>query len=143
MCTEKASVDEGKFSSISVYRVCGVQVPLAFLDFTVPVQAEIIKRFPHLSQGPENSILGLDTPLPSPPQNIAWPLNTSVVPVHADLPTHDETSDTPDEPPATWHDLALSIAAEMMYVARQEIKNVLGYTTSAVSLTWSYHCHLS
>ena len=35
---------------------------------------------------------------------------------------------------ATWHDVALSIAAELMQNARQEVLNKLGYSTSAVSI---------
>lgn len=34
----------------------------------------------------------------------------------------------------TWHDVALSIASELMYKARQEVLTKLGYSTSAVSL---------
>jgi DNA polymerase eta len=35
--------------------------------------------------------------------------------------------------PLTWHDIALSIAASMLLRMRDEVKNRLGYTTSAVS----------
>lgn len=43
--------------------------------------------------------------------------------------------DTPsnDDHPPTWHDLALSIAASLMLMMRNEVKTRLGYTTSAVS----------
>jgi DNA polymerase eta len=34
----------------------------------------------------------------------------------------------------TWHDVALSIAAELMQTARQEVLEKLGYSTSAVSI---------
>lgn len=34
----------------------------------------------------------------------------------------------------TWHDVSLSIAAELMQTARQEVFEKLGYSTSAVSI---------
>lgn len=37
----------------------------------------------------------------------------------------------------TWHDVALSIAAELMEKARQEVYTKLGYSTSAVSDMWN------
>ncbi|KAH9481674.1 N-acetyltransferase eso1 [Psilocybe cubensis] len=36
-----------------------------------------------------------------------------------------------EEPPHTWHDVALSIAAELMGKAREEVRVKLGYSTSA------------
>ena len=45
----------------------------------------------------------------------------------ADLPPGMEDSQV------TWHDVALSIAAEMMQKAREEVRVKLGYSTSAVS----------
>lgn len=55
-----------------------------------------------------------------------------------------ETSETPrvsveeehiqaGEPPLTWHDVALSIAAELMAKVREDVRVQLGYSTSAVS----------
>jgi hypothetical protein len=44
----------------------------------------------------------------------------------------DESLDA-DHPP-TWHDIALSIAASLMLKMRDEVKNRLGYTTSAVRM---------
>lgn len=35
--------------------------------------------------------------------------------------------------PATWHDVVLSIAAEMMHNVREKVRVELGYSTSAVS----------
>lgn len=37
----------------------------------------------------------------------------------------------------TWHDVALSIAAELMGKIRDDIRTKLGYTTSAVSVRLS------
>jgi DNA polymerase eta len=37
-----------------------------------------------------------------------------------------------DDAPRTWHDVALSIAAEFMDKIRAEVRTQLGYTTSAV-----------
>jgi DNA polymerase eta len=38
-----------------------------------------------------------------------------------------------DDFPATWHDVCLSIAAELMKKAREDVRVNLGYSTSAVS----------
>ncbi|KAJ6631036.1 hypothetical protein B0H10DRAFT_1980512 [Mycena sp. CBHHK59/15] len=88
---EKASIDE------------------AFMDFTRPVRQILLDRYPHLAHVPDDAPLGLDTPLPPPPQ-ISW---------------------RQDNIPSTWHDVALSIAAELMAKVREEISSKLGYTTSA------------
>ncbi|KAF7375181.1 DNA polymerase eta [Mycena sanguinolenta] len=87
---EKASIDE------------------AFMDLTKPARQIILERFPWLAQVPDDAPLGLDTPLPPPPQ-VVW--NGLV--------------------PSTWHDVALAIAAECMEKVRQQISSELGYTTSA------------
>jgi DNA polymerase eta len=84
---------------------------------------------------------GLDTPLPLPPL-IAWnDINVGhLVPIS--LPSPDEAKE--DEAPEnhdtcrdgtmnTWHDVALSIAAELMGKARETVRTRLGYSTSAVS----------
>lgn len=44
-----------------------------------------------------------------------------------------------EELPPTWHDVALSIAAELMGKIRMDIYTKLGYTTSAVSCVLSNH----
>lgn len=48
---------------------------------------------------------------------------------NADAEVHQDL----EEAPTTWHDVALSIAAELMEKARQEVNAKLGYSTSAVS----------
>lgn len=40
-----------------------------------------------------------------------------------------------DDSPTTWHDVALSIAAELMGRIRQDIFTKLGYSTSAVRIS--------
>ena len=39
--------------------------------------------------------------------------------------------DQTSEGQVTWHDIALNIATEMLWKAREAIRNTLGYTTSA------------
>jgi DNA polymerase eta len=118
--TEKASIDE------------------CFIDFTLPVRDEILRRYPHLTHTPPS---GADTPLPPPPGPISWGANSSLVPIR---PKDDVTGNTDEpsasthcdpeleEPPITWHDVALSIAADMMQSARDQVRTKLGYSTSAV-----------
>jgi len=128
--TEKASIDE------------------CFIDFTRPVRKELLRRYPHLAQAPPS---GTDTPLPPPSTPIIWNASTNPVPIG---PSDDVTDDlgkpgaSPDgdaeleEPPITWHDIALSIAAEMMQRARDQVRTKLGYSTSAVCASLSaIHLH--
>ncbi|EEB87265.1 hypothetical protein MPER_15462, partial [Moniliophthora perniciosa FA553] len=71
------------------------------------------------------------TPLPPPPI-IEWGPFSNVIPVVPRDPEdleHSKQSD--DTAPNTWHDVALSIAAEMMNKVRVAIAETLGYTTSA------------
>jgi len=112
---EKASIDE------------------AFIDFTRPVREKLLERYPYLAQVPANAPDGTDSPLPPPPP-INWDDLGSVVPVSPSVET-DGTSEHPDETDGgtTWHDVALSIAAELMGKIREDIHLKLGYTTSAVS----------
>ena len=143
MSLEKASIDE------------------AFIDFTQPVREELLRRYPYLATVPQDAPHGIDTPLPLPPP-VSWDGLGSVVPVHPreqacegndDAPEGDtaqEASYAKDEKPAvstpvdevhdieedevtTWHDVALSLAAELMMRIREDIRSKLGYTTSAVS----------
>ena len=128
--TEKASIDE------------------CFIDFTRPVREELLKRYPHLAQAPSS---GTDTPLPSPSTAVNWSAGTNVIPISpkdsvADNPGEPSASAAGDpeieEPPATWHDIALSIGAEMMQRARDQVRTKLGYSTSAVCApfhTFSLH----
>ncbi|KAF8199658.1 hypothetical protein BJ912DRAFT_1020231 [Pholiota molesta] len=117
---EKASIDE------------------AFIDFTKPIR-EILAG---ASEGP-------DTPLPPPPP-IVWDNLGCLIPVNPPPPPPEEKPasdgnanclrDLPEtacsqgarELPITWHDVALSIGAELMGTAREAVRLQLGYTTSAV-----------
>ncbi|KAG8838551.1 DNA-directed DNA polymerase eta rad30 [Serendipita sp. 405] len=78
----------------------------------------------------------MDTPLPPPPQDVTWPLETMVIPILSDdegTPEDAINTTTPhQESPTTWHDIGLSIAAELLAKVRNEILQTLGYTTSAV-----------
>ncbi|ESK86603.1 eta dna polymerase [Moniliophthora roreri MCA 2997] len=110
---EKASIDE------------------AFIDFTKPVRQELLRRYPYLTSPPSDSPEGLDTPLPPPPA-IDWGSFSNIIPVIAKDPEDLEHSKQYDDTaPNTWHDVGLSIAAEMMNKVRVAIAGTLGYTTSA------------
>lgn len=124
---EKASIDE------------------AFIDFSRPVRDIILQRYPHLAHVPVGA--DVDTPLPPPPP-IDWRGRGEVVPVHpeAEGDNKADPSGAPEggvaveerqeeEEATTWHDVALSIAAELMAQIREDIRDRLGYTTSAVRPT--------
>ena len=94
-----------------------------------------------MSQIPSDAPLGRDTPLPPPPP-IDWEGRGVVIPINPDTEdqaegsssANDSDQDKVPEKETTWHDVALSIAAEMMDRVRRNIHEKLGYTTSAVSL---------
>ncbi|KAJ2922855.1 hypothetical protein H1R20_g14219, partial [Candolleomyces eurysporus] len=134
---EKASIDE------------------AFIDFTKPVKAILVERYPYLAAVPADAPLGVDSPLPPPPP-VDWDGRGTVVPIYpsteddgsgeaetssetagpsaqvssASEPTMEEIHEGEDDA-TTWHDVALSIAAELMSKAREEVLTKLGYSTSA------------
>lgn len=82
----------------------------------------------------------MDTPLPPPPP-ISW--DGLGYEIQFDSPSPEGSKE--DDPlggvgknedmPRTWHDVALSIAAELMGTAREQVHTQLGYSTSAVSLS--------
>ncbi|KAJ7116403.1 DNA polymerase eta [Mycena epipterygia] len=104
---EKASIDE------------------AFMDLTRPVRQILLERYPYLAHVPEDALSGLDTPLPPAPQ-VSWNGLGTIVPIDPAQESKEE-----DDIPSTWHDVALSIAAELMEKVRQQISVKLRYTTSA------------
>ncbi|KAF8442398.1 hypothetical protein L210DRAFT_885977 [Boletus edulis BED1] len=110
---EKASIDE------------------AFIDFTRPVREVLLKRFPHLAQVPPDAPHGVDIPLPPPPP-IDWSELGVLIPLR---PTEEDEDGEPhfaeDDVTCTWHDVALSIAAELMAKIRHDVHENLGYTMSA------------
>lgn len=103
--SEKASIDE------------------AFLDLTIPVRKLLLARYPHLAQPPPSSPLGLDTPLPPPPE-LDWNSSDWGVPLSA-LGTEGQ------QPSGGWPDVALWLGGELMERVRGEVETELGYTTSA------------
>lgn len=132
---EKASIDE------------------AYLDFTQPVRDLILERNPHLASVPQTSSLGLDTPLPDPPE-IEWDSLGNIVPVLSGdeeeakaegteaenaaegkgkvaVPSSSQVIKRPSDPVNAWSDYALSIGAELMQKCRREVLQQLGYTCSA------------
>ena len=98
---------------------------------------------------PQGASQGLDTPLPPPPLSIEWHPFTNLIPTHLESqitadPDPESTLEAANSPPAlleprqepdqtqvTWHDVALNIATDMLWKAREAIRNTLGYTTSA------------
>lgn len=132
---EKASIDE------------------AFFDFSKPVREILLQRYPYLATVPPNAPDGVDTPLPPPPP-IHWDDLGWVIPINPPPPSEqveeenkgqendidqekdkvqaDVSSSWKDEESIpTWHDVALSIAAELMGSARAQVLQKLGYSTSA------------
>ena len=131
---EKASIDE------------------AFIDFTKPVKEVLLQRYPYLAQVPDDAPDGIDSPVPPPPR-ISWAGHGSIVPINPpsvaeEMPAPNEmikSEDTNkgdqettgslggDDATTTWHDVCLSIAADLMGKAREDVRVNLGYSTSAVS----------
>jgi nucleotidyltransferase/DNA polymerase involved in DNA repair len=116
--SERASIDE------------------AFIDFTRLVREKIFERYSHLSNVPPDATDGLDSPLPAPPQ-ISWDELGNLVPLSSQsseglVDPGDSQGCGEDHDTASWHDVALSIAADMMSEARTKIHTKLGYSTSAV-----------
>ncbi|KAI0067378.1 DNA/RNA polymerase [Artomyces pyxidatus] len=122
---EKASIDE------------------AFIDFSGLVRKEILQRYPYLAQVPPDAPHGLDTVLPPPPP-ISWENLGIIIPIHPNPESTGgvvgEGADQSEEVltvvdgkdvHTTWHDVALSIAAERMNKIRADVRTQLGYTTSA------------
>jgi DNA polymerase eta len=105
--TEKASIDE------------------AFIDLTAPVRETILQRYPHLTQVPDT---GMDTLLPAP-QPLDFRGIGTLIPID---PDQEEAAETVTMDSPTWHDVALSIGAELMQKLRDDIRTKLGYTLSAV-----------
>jgi hypothetical protein len=91
---------------------------------------------------PADAPNGLDTILPPPPP-ISWEGRGILIPIApppedqagpvSGTGTHTEDEEGDDDARRTWHDVALSIAAEFMDKIRAEVRIQLGYTTSAVS----------
>ncbi|KAF6757216.1 hypothetical protein DFP72DRAFT_1066057 [Ephemerocybe angulata] len=131
---EKASIDE------------------AFIDFTKPVREILLERYPYLATVPADAPLGMGKEQVVPvtpstaaclirklsleeedsaregetePQSPGASTSTTTLPT-LDTDLHGEEDDT-----TTWHDVALSIASELMFKARQEVLKQLNYSTSA------------
>jgi DNA polymerase eta len=97
------------------------------------VREKLLQKYPDLARVPPE---GPECPLP-PPCQIPWDGIGTVIPVSPDDEQRTEGEDGEVtgqvENPLTWHDVALSLAAEMMQNARDKIRETLGYSTSAVS----------
>lgn len=95
-----------------------------------------MKRYPYLVTTPPDALNGLDSPLPPAPP-LSWDGLGTLIPVHPDIDCTEGSGQLrpseSDEHATTWHDIALSIAAELMEKIRADIYAKLGYSTSAVS----------
>ncbi|KIK80658.1 hypothetical protein PAXRUDRAFT_158084 [Paxillus rubicundulus Ve08.2h10] len=110
---EKASIDE------------------AFIDFTRPVRERLLEQFPYLGKVPPGAPQGVDSPLPPPPP-IDWNQLGVLIPITPTEGSNEgELSVFEDDHVTTWHDVALSIAAELMGKIREEVHKNLGYSMSA------------
>ncbi|PCH42673.1 DNA polymerase eta [Wolfiporia cocos MD-104 SS10] len=153
--THKVSLDHYRRESNKVIRMFQEGLPSgeiekasideAFIDFTKPVREDILRRYPYLAKVPPDAPDGPDSPLPPPPP-ISWEGLGTVIPINPASPesaategcdsgahlTHDGSQDIDiNDDLTTWHDVALSIAAELMGKIRRDIHEKLGYTTSA------------
>lgn len=81
--------------------------------------------------------------LPSDQEEAIPTGNSSTTPLFLEEQTFSTKTSSVDKledlenPAPTWHDVALSIAAELMDKAREEVRIKLGYSTSAVSVYFS------
>ena len=131
VASEKASIDE------------------AFIDFSIPVREILLQRYPHLSQVPEDAPKGQDTPLPPPSTAINWNGLGNLIPIDPTKlepdqePTAEVLAEIEKDVSVTWHDLCLSIAAELMANMRSEVHSQLGYLTSAVRSSSFFFASLS
>ncbi|THV02836.1 DNA/RNA polymerase, partial [Dendrothele bispora CBS 962.96] len=135
--THKVSLDYYRRESSKVFAMMKESLPdaeierasidEAFIDFTKPVRQVLLQRYPFLAEAPANAPDGLDTPLPPPPA-IDWGSRSNIIPINPEDSNATPSSSTAQH---TWHDIALSIAAEMMHATRTNIETKVGYTTSA------------
>ncbi|KAF7424266.1 DNA-directed DNA polymerase eta rad30 [Pleurotus ostreatus] len=143
--THKTSLDtyrteSGKILNVFKEELPGVEIEKAsideaFFDLTRPVREALLRRYPHLASA---SPKDMDTPLPPPPP-IKWDELGHLIPIEPETTPADEkegqSSKIPEavkeESLPTWHDVALSIGAELMAGVREKVRTKLGYTTSA------------
>ena len=102
--------------------------------------------YPYLATVPSDAPDGIDTEIPPPPP-VDWDDNSVLVPIDEDPSKPisaggSEYKSSPDTDIATWHDVALSIAAKMMAKVRTDIYQQLGYSTSAVCSHLGLHFFL-
>lgn len=99
----------------------------------------LLERFPYLAQAPPDAPQGVDSPLPPPPP-IDWNKLGELIPLHpAEESDGGEVQIAEDDVAYTWHDVTLSIAAELMGKIREDIHEKLGYTMSAVRFALVYN----
>ncbi|KIL64266.1 hypothetical protein M378DRAFT_11635 [Amanita muscaria Koide BX008] len=158
--THKVSLDYYRNESIKVaakFKECLPECEIgvyreAFFAFTRPVRKILLEQYPYLAQVPSDAPHEIDTILPRPPP-MSWnglghviPINpapSSSTSINNDQTNDDATSGVAkelevgvdeaddDRVTTTWHDVALSIASELMDKARVEVYKQLGYSTSA------------
>lgn len=140
--THKVSLDLYRRESSKIINIMKQSVPSgeiekasideAFLDLSRPVRERLLERYPYLAKLPDDAPEGADSPLPPPPP-IDWSQLGELVPLTAqgeESKPQDEISYENDHL-TSWHDVALSIGAELVAKLREEIFRQLGYTMSA------------
>ncbi|KAI6122165.1 hypothetical protein EDD16DRAFT_1782340, partial [Pisolithus croceorrhizus] len=141
--THKVSLDLYRRESSKIINIMKQSVPSgeiekasideAFLDLSKPVRERLLERHPYLAKVPDDAPEGADSPLPPPPP-IDWSQLGELVTLTAqgeESEPQDETSNYENDHLTSWHDVALSIGAELIAKLREEIFRQLGYTMSA------------
>jgi DNA polymerase eta len=92
------------------------------------VRERLLERYPWLRKVPKDASEGLNSPLPPPPV-LSWTdIMGHLLPV--DGLDSDLDIEKGRDSQTTWHDVALSIGAEIVNDIRLSIHKDLGYTTS-------------
>ncbi|KAI6133544.1 hypothetical protein EV401DRAFT_98404 [Pisolithus croceorrhizus] len=141
--THKVSLDLYRRESSKIINIMKQSVPSgeiekasideAFLDLSRPVRERLLEKYPYLAKVPDDAPEGADSALPPPPP-IDWSQLGELVPLTAQGKESEpqvETSEYENDHLTSWHDVALSIGAELIAKLREEIFRQLGYTMSA------------
>jgi DNA polymerase eta len=100
-----------------------------FIDLSIMIRERILERYSYLREVPPDAPKGSNSALPPPPQ-IQWTDDLGHLPEgEPDISGLQNTME--HDPSTTWHDVALSIGAEIVKDIRLGIHRDVGYTTSA------------
>lgn len=159
MCEEKASIDEAFIDFTGPVRdeILKRYPYLAEVPPDAPEGKDTpLPPPPPISWDGLGTVIPVNPPPPPPPPSeteTALPDDNSNAGESAtsDIPedtarAEDKVEDTDaqvDGEPPTWHDVALSIAAEMMAKVRNDVHTKLGYTMTAVRISTGIYVHTS